>query len=280
MAGKNKVFPNAIKHITLYTLKAIRDIKTYETEGNATPMKSPKVTVMMPVYNAEKYLARAIQSVLGQNFFSFELIIYDDGSSDGSYSIAEKYSRQDSRIRLMRSRVNRGVSYARNKILWAARGEYIAPQDADDIMMQFRLKQLSRFLDGHPEIGVVFGSVYWHEGRKTSRIFRPWTRTSEEQIFFSRSQKATCFPWFHHGASLFRRKLALKIGGYSCRLKTSEDLDLFFRLFKKTDFFYLNRLYYIYRDNSNGISTRHRSTVAARQQEFEKKCTCELFKIC
>lgn len=241
---------------------------------------TPKVTVMMPVHNAEKYLARSIQSALGQNFSSFELIIYDDGSSDGSYDIAEKFSRRDSRIRLLRSRINRGVSYARNKILWAARGKYIAPQDADDIMMQGRLKDLAHFLDTHSSIGVVFGCICsFGGGKKYNRFFVPWVRLDNGTMYLRNAQRVRTFPWFHHGASMFRRAAAIGSGGYDCRLKTSEDVDFFFRLFKRTQFFYLNNLYYMHRFNHRGISTRHHAAVAKRHDELKESYKCEVLKI-
>ena len=112
----------------------------------------PKVTVMMPVYNAAPYLAESIESVLRQDFPSFELVIYDDGSKDQSFEIAKRY-RRDSRVRLFHSRENRGVAYARNRILKLARGKYIAPHDADDMMLSGKLKRQVDLFERDPRLG-------------------------------------------------------------------------------------------------------------------------------
>lgn len=92
----------------------------------------PLVSVIMPVYNGEKYLSQAIESILNQTFSNLELIIVDDGSSDGSVAIVEKYQQQDKRVILIRQE-NRGVSSARNKALKFVQGEWVYFIDCDDV---------------------------------------------------------------------------------------------------------------------------------------------------
>lgn len=116
----------------------------------------PKVSVIMPSYNKEKYISKAIESILGQTFGDFELIIIDDGSSDGSVGVIRTYS--DTRIRFSQNEANIGIAATRNIGLDKACGEYIALLDADDITTEFRLEREACFLDTYPDIDVVFGS--------------------------------------------------------------------------------------------------------------------------
>lgn len=112
----------------------------------------PKVTVLMPVYNCEKYLSAAIESILQQTFTDFELLIINDGSNDHSVQIIEKHN--DPRIRLIHSQKNIGLPSTLNKGLDLAQGQYIARMDCDDISHTERLKKQVEFMDNHPEIGV------------------------------------------------------------------------------------------------------------------------------
>ncbi|OEZ33321.1 hypothetical protein AS144_05120 [Francisella endosymbiont of Amblyomma maculatum] len=95
-------------------------------------MNNVKISVIMSVYNAEKYIAQAIESILQQSFKDFEFIIVNDGSTDNSLAIIKKYEEINSRIRII-SRENRGIIYSLNEAIFLANGEYIARMDADDI---------------------------------------------------------------------------------------------------------------------------------------------------
>ncbi|WP_406659832.1 glycosyltransferase family 2 protein [Methanolobus sp. ZRKC3] len=115
-------------------------------------MKNPKVSVIMPVYNAEKYLKDAIESILNQTFLNFELLIINDGSTDKSRTIIESYN--DPRIRLLNNKENSGLAKVRNRGIDEAKAEYIAWLDADDISHPLRLEKQVKLLDEHPEIGI------------------------------------------------------------------------------------------------------------------------------
>lgn len=112
-----------------------------------------RVTVFMPVYNAEKYLHQAIESILQQTYEDFELLIIDDGSTDKSISVIETYS--DSRIRLVVNNHNTGLSAVRNKALEIIDSEFLALLDADDIAMPDRLKKEIEYLDKNSDIAAV-----------------------------------------------------------------------------------------------------------------------------
>lgn len=119
----------------------------------------PKVSVIMPVYNGEKYLAEAIESILGQSFRDFEFIIIDDASRDDSYKILEEYKEKDYRIILLKNEKNLGLTKSLNIAIQKAKGDYIARMDADDISLENRFAEQVDFLENNNDIDLVGGDV-------------------------------------------------------------------------------------------------------------------------
>jgi hypothetical protein len=115
----------------------------------------PLVSIVMPVYNGEKYLAKAIESILIQSFTNFEFIIIDDGSNDSSLTILKQYSSKDPRVRVIVNEENLGIAKSLNKGVTQAQGKYIARMDADDISLSNRIEQQVDFLEAHPDISVL-----------------------------------------------------------------------------------------------------------------------------
>lgn len=124
-------------------------------------MSVPKISVIMPAYNAEKYIAEAIESILNQTYTNFEFIIINDGSTDLTEEIILSY--KDKRIVYLKNDKNSGIVYTLNRGLNAAKGEYIARMDSDDISLSTRLEEQLSFMENHPEIGfcgtgiIIFG---------------------------------------------------------------------------------------------------------------------------
>ena len=116
-------------------------------------MTSTKVSVLMPVFNSEKFIYQAIQSILDQTFQDFELIITDDGSTDNSLSIIETFN--DKRIKLIKNTSNLGLTASRNDAINISNGEYIAFLDSDDISRQDRLEKQIAFLENNKEFGMI-----------------------------------------------------------------------------------------------------------------------------
>ena len=132
----------------------------------------PKVTVFVPFFNRELYLGATIESVLGQSFGDFELLLLDDGSTDGSRDVVASYN--DPRIRLEFNERNLGIPRTRNRGLELARGEYLALLDSDDLAHPQRLERQVRFLDQHSkyaEIGTWCGFIDEY-GKRLSRVKR------------------------------------------------------------------------------------------------------------
>jgi len=138
-------------------------------------VRSPKVSILTPVYNAEKFLDECIQSMLNQTFKDFEFILINDCSTDNSLNIIKKYKNIDRRIVLIDSKKKLNVSETRNLGLKVARGKYIANMDADDISFPERLKKEFNFLEKNPHIFLVGSSaIYIDENGNESRRFRKY----------------------------------------------------------------------------------------------------------
>jgi glycosyltransferase involved in cell wall biosynthesis len=180
----------------------------------------------MPVYNAEEYLADAVNSVLAQTFGEFELIIIDDGSSDGSREILQEMARKDGRIRLF-SRPNTGYARALNEALGYARGELIARMDADDISLPQRFeKQIAHFHD-HPDC-VLLGTRIMTIDPFGSPLYEPDHKLTHDEI---EKQLLSGIGWaIVHPSAMMTRRDVQALGGYRTELEPSEDLDLFLHL--------------------------------------------------
>jgi len=142
-------------------------------------MRDPLVTVLMPVYNAEKYLREAIDSILNQTFRDYEFLIIDDGSTDESNSIIKSY--KDERIRLIENGQNIKLIATLNKGIDLARGKYIARMDADDISLPERLQRLVDFMEANSDTGLC-GSFLNVMGSNNDRVVK--FRTTHEEITF------------------------------------------------------------------------------------------------
>lgn len=183
----------------------------------------PRVTVLMPAYNAGKYIAEAIQSVLDQDFSDFELLIVDDGSSDDTRQVIARFP--DTRIRLLEQE-NRGISASLNAGLQASRGYYIARFDADDICLPQRLGRQVAFLDANPSYVLVGSDAeYILENGEHLFNFRcmAFSHTEiQEKLYHSCP--------FIHSSVMYRKKEVLEAGGYSLLAHNFEDYLLWVKL--------------------------------------------------
>jgi glycosyltransferase involved in cell wall biosynthesis len=187
----------------------------------------PSVSVCMPVYNTERYVAEAVESILAQTFGDFEFIIIDDGSSDGSRAILERYAERDDRIRLI-SRPNTGIVGARNEALGLARGELIAVMDSDDVALPERLEVQVAYLREHPECVMVGSRVLIIDPDGCALTIMPEELTHEEIDSALMAAKGQIV---YHASIIFRARALAEIGPYGDEYNTfAEDLDLFLRL--------------------------------------------------
>lgn len=179
----------------------------------------------MPVYNNERYVAEAIESILKQTLEDFEFIIVDDGSRDGSGEILERFAARDGRIRLI-SRGHVGIVMALNEAAAQARGAFIARMDADDISRPTRLSRQVEYLRNNPDCLLVGCRVLLIDPRGAP-ICEFAQETTHEEI--DRAHFELRWPLVHP-AIVVRREALLSVGGYRRQYETLEDYDLFLRL--------------------------------------------------
>lgn len=184
----------------------------------------PKVSILMPVYNAEQYLSQALDSIVSQSFEDWELILINDGSTDGSESIIMDYD--DERIFYIKNPVNLKLIKTLNKGIDYCGGQYIARMDADDICHPDRLKHQVEFLDSHPQVLMcgTAAAVIDNCGKQTGNIYN---LTSDDylqiNLMFS--------PSFIHPSMMIRTEV-LKENKYDEAYKHVEDYDLWCRIAK------------------------------------------------
>jgi len=217
----------------------------------------PKVTVIMSAYNAERFVAEAIESVLNQTMKNFELIIINDNSKDKTGKICRSY--KDKRIHYFERKYNKGKSHAVNFAFKRACGKYACIFDADDVMVNYKLEASSKLLDKFPEVGLVYGDAWIID--EASEITGPLS-------FPSRAKKSIDDPFpnlkfsmaklkkgavFSQGSTLFRMEAIRKVGGLDESLHVAEDWDLWIRIAEKYRLYYLPVPMYLYRINPEGL---------------------------
>jgi glycosyltransferase involved in cell wall biosynthesis len=185
-------------------------------------MVNPRITVLMPVYNAECFLEEAIASILSQTFEDFEFVIIDDGSSDASASIIRSFG--DHRIRFFQNEENQGISSTLNKGIDLASCDLIARMDADDVSDRFRLQKQYAYMRDHPACGLLSA---W------ARVVTPENRFVRMERYRSKHYyyNLTFECWIYHPTVMFRRRAVVSVGKYS--MPYSEDYDLFWKLSRK-----------------------------------------------
>jgi glycosyltransferase involved in cell wall biosynthesis len=194
-------------------------------------MNKPLVSVILPVFNAGRLLSEAIESILNQTLQDIEIIIINDGSTDGSLGIIKKFAEKDKRIIVISHR-NKGLVPVLNEALEMARGEFIARQDADDISLPFRLEKQITFLQKNPKVGLVGTNmaVINNEGKRVNRkiAYVDFLTQPDDlklaEIFSNQ---------FAHGSIVIRRET---IGDerYDHDYKYAEDYDFWSRLSRRS----------------------------------------------
>lgn len=189
-------------------------------------LPTPEVSFVLCIYNGEKYLKQAIDSVLGQSFNNFELILVDDGSTDSTLEIIRNYEKKDSRCRVFAG-PNRGVIPARNFGINQANGDFIALMDADDICMPNRLTMQIQYLHDHPECVAVGSRVMLIDPDGNNLTTLQFAETHEE-IDNANLARQGCS--IVNPSAVIRKASILEVGLYREEYNFAEDIDLFLRL--------------------------------------------------
>jgi glycosyltransferase involved in cell wall biosynthesis len=183
--------------------------------------------VLTPVYNGERYLAEAIESVLAQTFRDFEYLILNDGSTDRTEAIAQHYAAQDPRIRVL-SHANMGAAATMNRGLAEAAGTWTAILDHDDVCAPTRLERQLQAAHAHPET-VVWGSFAWRVGPQGQRLRLLRVGPTSLDEFRRLREHDELVPLIHPTAFLHRATI-LQLGGYNPAFRGAEDIELWSRV--------------------------------------------------
>ena len=194
------------------------------------------ITVLMPVYNAEKYLKESIESILNQTFKNFEFLIIEDGSTDSSVEIIRSFS--DPRIRLIQNEKNLGITATLNKGIELASSELIARMDADDISLPERLEKQFDYFQKNPECALLSTAVrrFNSEGTKNKIM----EHNLEHFYYFSIFNT-----WIKHPTVMYKRSAVKEVGKYSRTY--AEDFNLWSKIIRKYNFYHINEVLLDYR---------------------------------
>lgn len=225
-------------------------------------MNTPLVSVIMPVYNASAFLNDAIASILNQTFTDFELLIFDDGSTDQSLSIITSYV--DHRIKLTRSKENKGYLHHLNEGIQLARGKYIARMDADDIALPQRLEKQVQFLEQHEDYAIVGGRVQilTPDGRIRKKAFNNFQASNILKLY------ALFQSPFIHPSVLMRRSVLQQLGGYDPDFYVAEDHHLWIRLLEQHKGTNLADTLLYYRAHPNNVTKKKKTRQRQSQRQL------------
>ena len=185
----------------------------------------PKVSVLMPVYNAAKFLDESIQSVLNQTFTDFEFLILDDASTDNSLAVIKKYQQQDNRIRVFQNKKNQGISKSTNFLMQKAKTEFAALLDSDDACLPERLKIQYNFFKKNYDIDILGGNALYYNdnfyGKPTENFF-------SEKIDWNIKSSLLILPTLINSSVMMRLK---KIRKYNIQYDSKRDLTQDYKFF-------------------------------------------------
>ncbi|MBR2149636.1 MAG: glycosyltransferase family 2 protein, partial [Campylobacter sp.] len=197
--------------------------------------KNIDVSIIIPLYNKEKFIEYTIKSVLNQTLKNFECIIVNDFSTDNSLDIAKKIINNDCRFKIINHKANRGLSESRNTGIRASIGKYITFLDADDMLMPESLELRKKMLDNHNSdeiIGVYCKSVSIEENAKIAPAKKNYSMTKIGYI----NAKGNC-P-FNANQPMLKRVPFVKFGGFNPKLSQAEDYDMWMKILRSGYEFY------------------------------------------
>lgn len=212
-----------------------------------------RISVIMGIYNCAPTLQEALDSLYAQTYQGFKIILCDDGSTDDTLKIAEENARLHDNVLVIRNERNMGLNYTLNHCLKYADTEYIARMDGDDISLPNRFEKELKFLDEHPEVGVVSASMVHFDENGDFRLGRGKGRFIVAKDFISGTPLC-------HAVCMARTVVFKQVGGYSVdkKLLRVEDYHLWFKIFTAGYRLYdLDECLYKMRDDRNALARRN-----------------------
>ncbi len=210
----------------------------------------PKISIVILTYNRVGLLPKAINSVVGQSFRNWEIIIIDDCSSDGTEKYARALALKDKRIKYFRNEFNLGIARSRNRGVAFASGEYIAMLDSDDYWIdKDKLKKQANYLDGHPNVGLI-GTAIRCEDESGKILKEDIYAISNKEI----RSRILLKNQFAQSSVLFRKQAYVTAGGYDETLSLAEDYDLWLKIGRDWKLMNLPGVMTAYLVHSGGIT--------------------------
>jgi glycosyltransferase involved in cell wall biosynthesis len=228
-------------------------------------MNAPRVTAIVPLYNTRAYLEQALDSALAQHYRDFEVVVVDDGSTDGSGEIASSYARRfPRRVRLLQQ-ANAGLPAARNTALQAGRGDYFALLDADDVWHPDHLALAMDAFDADPDLGLVHANIRRidSDGRVLGVPQRHWRPDLDAYRTLALREEHVACP-----TAVFSREAVRQVGGFDPQFTHlgCEDRDLWLRIAERFRLRYLDHVAADYRVHARGMSRNRERMARARQR--------------
>lgn len=213
---------------------------------------TPKVSILMAAYNAEKYIEQSIESILKQSFQEFEFIIIDDCSVDSTWQILQNYTGgNNSKIKISRNTHNLGVSKTRNKLIRQAKGEYLAWQDADDISAPNRIQDQYEYFTDHPKVVILGSCIQFIDESGTLLDVRKYAE-------FDKNLRKNIFKYspVSQPVAMIRKSSLMKTELFDEGLLQAEDLDLSFKLGQYGEFANIQDILLYYRYHPLSLSAK------------------------
>ena len=234
----------------------------------------PKVSVLLAVYNCEKFIDQALKSIYDQTYQDFEVVIVDDGSTDKTSEIL--HDMKDSRTSIHTNSENKGLATSLNIGLNFCTGQYIARMDADDISLPQRFEKQVRYLDENPNCAAL-GS-WCIRIDSNNKIISNWRHPTEFEGIKKRLLEENSI---FHGTAMVRRHSLMEIGGYNEKYRYSQDYDLWIRLSETAKIQNLGEFLYLLRSSPESVSSikkEQQDTYAelARQEALQRISTSKL----
>ena len=225
---------------------------------------TPLVSAIVPIYNGERFLAEALDSALAQTLDDIEIVVVDDGSTDASAAIADRYARQyPHKVRVIHQ-ANQGLCHARNTALAAARGTYFALLDADDAWLPHHLADCVALLESQPDIALVHADIERVDvnGASLGRNDRLWDRMHADpfHVLYLRHEHVCC------PTAVFRRAAIERVGNFDPQFNRlgCEDRDLWLRMADVARIAFINDLHARYRLHGANMSSNFGKMLQAR----------------
>ena len=226
------------------------------------------VSIVLPVYNGERFMKESIDSVLGQSFSDWELIIVDDCSTDNTYEIAKSYADKDSRITVIHNETNKKLPASLNIGFASANGKYFTWTSDDNVAKPNWLSVLVRCLDENPGVDMVSADMDYID-ENGNLFFNPRHKRSIDALPYISNVGA---------AFMYRRAIAEKIGEYDVSAFCAEDYDYWCRIALAGNLMYIPDNIYMYRIQSNSLTAQYDKKIKEKVARVQKKYQNDFIK--